>query len=223
MYSITRYQYDYFVRGQVVVLKPKKAILPRKSNGLETSLGFVFGYIQVNQSLTPDLTFYAAPTSLSYLPFGVKVCVGKYLSRQHFVGATADFALLGEAQTYLNAGARYLFQYPGHKRNVAFYLPVEVQYGLLSSAMTYQTTDTSYTQGGYHWPTDVSYQTSLHSLGLHVGQGLAFILPQKRSVKLELMFVKGFVLSANYKDLTGASPNTTFGMGGLRLAVLYSL
>ena len=142
VYSITRYQYDYFIEDRVFVVNAQDTVIinPRKVNEAEISLGLVAGYISLDQTVTESSGFLADTYSNAFIPVNFKLSVGRYFNRQHYVGFTADLALLGELKTYFNGGLRYLFQYPAYKSNIAFYFPVEVQYGILTANMNYNTT-----------------------------------------------------------------------------------
>ena len=225
VYSITRYQYDYFVEDRILVIEAQDSIVinPRKVNEAEISLGLVAGYISLSQTVTEGGRCLDNTVDYAFLPVNFKLSVGRYFNRQHFVGFTADLALLGDVKTYFNGGLRYLFQYPAYKSNIAFYLPIEVQYGILNTTLNYSTTDTTFSDGGFSWPTYKDYETSLQSVGLHVGQGVAFILPDKRSVKVELTFVKNFILNEKILNLEDAELNASFNQVGVRLGVLFSL
>ena len=109
-YTIARYEYDYFIEDKVFVTNQADTVVinERKSDGAEISLGLVAGYINLNQTLTPDDFYLNGTTGLAYIPLSFKLSIGKYLSRQSFVGVTADIALLGEAKTYFNGGLRYV-------------------------------------------------------------------------------------------------------------------
>jgi hypothetical protein len=224
-YSIARYEYDYFIEDKVFLVDDSDTLIinPRKEHEAEICLGLVAGLINVNQSVTANANYLESNTGLTYIPLGFKISIGKYLNRQNFVGFTADIGLLGEAQTYFNSGLRYVYQYPGYKSNVAFYVPVELQYGVLNSSMNYTSTDTSFVDGGYNYPSYKDIETVLHSVGLHVGQGVAFILPDKRSIKIELTFVKNFILNEKYLNTNGFAPSATFNQTGFRLGILYGL
>ena len=225
-YSITRYQYDYFVEDRVFLVEAQDTLVinPRKVNEAEISMGIVAGYIALDQTVQQSEGYLNSITSYAILPVSFKLSVGRYFNRQHFVGFSADIALLGDVKTYFNGGLRYLFQYPAYKSNIAFYFPVEVQYGILNTTFSYTTTDTIQdNNGGYSWPTYKEIETSIQSIGLHVGQGMAFMLPEKRSIKVELMLVKNFIMSQKLLNTPGEAPNMSFSQVGIRLGVLYSL
>lgn len=224
-YTIARWEYDYFIEDKVFVVNQSDTLIinERKSEGAEISLGLVAGYIMVNQTVIEDANYLDGSTGLVYLPLSFKLSIGKYINRQNFVGFTADIALLGEAKTYFNGGLRYVYQYPGYKSNIAFYLPLELQYGNLTGMINYTTTDTTFDNGSYSWPTYRDIETSIHTVGLHVGQGLAFILPDKRSIKVELTFVKNFIINEKHLNLVVDGPISSFSQSGIRLGILYSL
>jgi hypothetical protein len=224
-YTIARYEYDYFIEDKVVIVNEGTTLVlnPRKNNEIEVSVGLIGGYINLDQTVTPDDLYIDGNTGLGFLPVSFKLSIGKFLDRQNFVGLTADIGLLGEAKTYFNGGLRYVHQYKNYKRNVAFYLPLELQYGNLTSLVNYSTTDTNFTDGGYSYPTYKDIEMSIQSIGLHVGQGVAFILPDKKSIKIELTIVKNFVLGYKALNTNAPTPSATFNQAGIRLGVLYSL
>lgn len=224
-YSITRYEYDYFIEDKIIIVNNNDTLIinPRKEHGAEISLGLVGGFVNLNQTVQADDYYLDGNTGIGFLPVGFKLSLGKYLNRQNFVGITADLGMIGEAKSYLNGGFRYLYQYPGYDRNIAFYLPLELQFCNLSGTVNYTTSDTTFVDGGFNYPSYKDIETSIQSIGLHVGQGMAFILPDKRSIKIELSLMKNFILSERYHGLNGQSPNSTFSQSGLRLGIMYCL
>lgn len=224
-YSITRYQYDYFVKDRVFAIEARDTVIinARKINEAEISLGLTANYIILNQRISQNDYFLENTVDYAFLPVNFKISVGRYFNRQHFVGFTADVGLLGDLQTNFNAGLRYLFQYPGYASNIAFYLPIELQYGVLATTLNYANSDTASANGSSGYPAYTDYETTIHNVGLHVGQGVAFILPDKRSIKLELTLVKNFIVRDRILNFSRDQPINSFNQFGLRLGVLFSL
>lgn len=224
-YTIAHYEYDYFIEDQVFVIEAKDTTIihSRKEAEFEFSVGLVGSYLNLSQNTNGDANYLGSATSYGLATLGVKVSAGKYLTKKHFLGLTADMAVIGESDTYFNAGIRYHFLHDKRTRNVAFYVPVEIQYALLSETNSYATTDTNFTAGGYDWPKRVDIRSTIQSMGLHFGFGTAFMLPKMRSIKVELTFVQYFILGESYPNIDRPIPDETFNMKGIRLGVLYSL
>ncbi len=84
--------------------------------------------ISFNSDFTTDDNFYRGPTgAYSYLNSSIRAGVGKYFNRQNYAGINADIGLTGLKNSY-SAGFRYTYQYDGYKKNVAFYIPIELKY-----------------------------------------------------------------------------------------------
>jgi hypothetical protein len=227
-YSFSRKQYEFFEEDQLFPIKRKKEnieIKPRKENEWEISLGFSAAYLNIQHDFTPDERYVNGVNSLADIPTCFKIGAGKYFNRQHFIGATGEFALFSQNAKYFNFGARYLYQYDGQKRNVAFYVPIELQFNNMEIESRFQTNDTTFFDDGmgYSYPADKDITTSIQSVAFSAGHGFSFIMNNTKSISIEAALVRHFVLSEQHKFLSEAPPKSSFSTTGFRLTLLLNI
>jgi len=226
-YFLTKEEYLYFEEDQVFEKKKKKAfeLRERKDGELEFSIGLTAGFIDLTSAITPD-ELYNLDSEVygSDSPISLKVSGGKYLDRKNFIGLYGELGLITESSGYFSAGVRYLHQYDGYKKNAAFYIPIELGYNQWTTSPWYTLSDTLfYEDGGWSYPTYEEIKTDYSSVNFSFGQGVAFILPQKKSLALELALVKNFVLSETFTNSERRQPISEPSITGIRFSLLYNL
>lgn len=221
-YSITREEYNYFVEDKRYYVNKNDTIniRPRKEKEIEINLGFSANYMVVDQQFTPDTNYvHAYSTYNAFLPFCFKLGIGKYINRQNFIGLTADIPFSnGGMNSYMNIGARYFHQYDAYKRNLSFYIPVEFSFNTLSFSGNYQK------YGTPDW--DIQNETANHkmtSIGFSLGQGVSYILNNKKSVSVELIFTKNYIQKVTIEDLTRPEPKSKFKSNNFKFALFYNI
>jgi hypothetical protein len=227
MYNIGREEYDYFKENQNFPVKDKKnkTLHPRKEDGLGYNVGIGLNYLNMNQETSADDYFVQDSYGNGDIPITLYGAVGKYFGRQHFLGLSCEYGLVSDEPGYYAFGARYVYQYDGHKGNTAFYFPIEVKYQHLNMLTSYKVNDTIWdSPSSYSYPGTVNSVASFNNLALSIGHGFGFILKQGHAINVELSYLKSFVLSIEQKDpLPGPhEPNTSFSIGAFRLGLFYS-
>ncbi|MGB0850140.1 MAG: hypothetical protein ACPGTP_02740 [Bacteroidia bacterium] len=206
-YSFSRKEYDYFVENQVLTEKKIKNIRARKDEGYEVSLGFCLEtfsgpeYQYTSQNSGGTTQYYLLPISL-------KVGVGKYIEKQHFVGATASLGMLTEAKLYNNAGMRYAYIFTSDKRNAILYLPFEAKYFRMATNQSDSYSVNNVTE-------EKSFDLLVQSVGLSAGTGVSFIRADKKSISIEAKFTKHFTSEL---EISNVSEGMTVTSGEMRLA-----
>lgn len=223
-YSIKREEYNYFVEDKRFLINKNDTLVirPRKEKELEISLGFNAAYLNASEDFKADDYYLHAYTStVHFTPICFKFGIGKYINRQNFIGLSADVALATEIKSYFNVGLKYVHQYDAYKRNVSFYIPVELLFNNLNMSSGYQVNDPAYTSESYSKTFEVTH--SFQSLGLNLGQGVSFILNNKKSVSMELSLFKNYVISHGYEDLNRAGPKGDFNFNGMKFTFFYNI
>lgn len=229
MYSFKSGDYKYFEYDKQFVKKAKKkAVLkPRKETEFEISAGFRATYINFNDSFSPDDYYAWSGGGNTDLPIALYVGVGKYLAREHYVGLNGEIALTSYGSSYFSGGLRYNYHYDGYKKNVAFYLPVEIDYFRANYDENYQVNDTVIdTSGGgisIYYPSDKKMEYTLSAVSLSLGQGFGFIMNNKHSLAIELSLIKYFPMGVKFKNLDRDAPDVKFSGSGMRLSLIYNL
>ncbi len=229
-YSITREEYDYFVEDKRYFVNKKDtlSIKPRKTNEFEISLGFNLTVAMVNETIKEDNAFHGQNAGgFAYIPTCFQFGLGKYINRQNFIGLSGDFGLIGGVNNYFSFGLRYMYQYDSYKRNVSFYVPLELQFNNINYTSYYYPKDSVSYDGGltyYQLTVDnISSGVSINSINFNVGQGFSFMLNNKKSISLELKLFKSFILSNKFIDLEGNKPKSNYKINGIKLALFYNI
>lgn len=223
VYNFSREEYKYFREKEhfPIKVKKQKGLYERKSKGLRYSLGLNTAYYYGLEKIeTDDLNSRKETTGLG---LGVYGTVGKYFTRTHFLGATAEVGVM-TSQQYYNFGARYNFEYDLRKTNVSKYVPIELKYQnmfLQNSGLPYSEVTPNSSSEGFYYP-----KTEFSTLFVSVGHGFGFILKQGGSFNIELAYQRHFTLSRKFYDL---KPQDVVGydpkfvqINGFRIGVSFS-
>ena len=214
------HEYKYFEYDKAFKKKIKNHVVKeRKTNGFVFSAGFSSGYINITDQFIADAIYLNGWGSSANIPLSIKVGVQKCITEQMQLGITADYALLNSDRNYLTIGPRFQYLY-NTKKNAAFYFPAELKYSLYQMNMQYVTNDTTYLDNSsWEFPSRMDADITLHALELNVGQGVSFALKNKKSLSLELMLIKQFMMSQKIVLEKPQSPNTKIGVTGIKLAL----
>ncbi len=231
-YSITRKEYKYFEENVRYQLRNNDtiAIRPRKESEFEVTIGFTPYSVILAEGEFEGSKETAVDNTLMTLC--INVGVGKYFTRQHYLGVNLDYAILpnhyfgnsikGKLSNYFAAGARYKFQYDAYKRNTAWFLAAKGKFNAIKGDLSYQ----------YPNPwgsgTTSTYLTEKHTtISMGLGQGVAFILNNKKSINLELSVSRHFTLSSKLLDEPDATitllPFTDRRFSEITLSLMYNL
>lgn len=227
MYSFKSGEYKYFEYDKQFTSKVKNTqVYPRKETEYEFSGGFRVSWLAMRDDFTADDYYVNSNGGYWELPVSIYLGAGKYFSRRHFVGVSGELVVLSD-DNFLSGGLRYAYQYDAHKRNVAFYLPVELQYFHVKTDARFQVNDTVFdTQSGgtvYYYPSDLNLEYTLSALSLSLGQGFSFIMKNKHSIALELSLVRFFPFEPKYLNLDRQPPKTNFSGNGYRFSLIYNI
>ncbi len=227
MYSFKSGDYKYFEYDKEFIKKDKsknKVIRPRKDKGFGYNAGIGLNYVNMSQSTTGDNYFLEDYYVNGGIPISLYGAFGKYFGRKHFLAICADFVLNSEPGGYA-VGGRYVFQYDEHKRNTAFYLPVEVKYQHLNLVTGFRVKDSIwYDEYSYSYPGNIYPMAGFNNIGLTIGHGFGFIKKEGRAFNLELSYTRSFILSVDYKDplFEPNEPKTSFSIGTFKMGLFFS-
>ena len=219
MYSLKSTDYKYFEYDKEFTSKNKQVVqLDRKDAGFEINVGLNAGYFKINHNFIADDFYINGMNSGADLPICLKLGVGKYLNKNSLVGINAEYALVIDNNSYFNIGTRYQYMYNPSK-NSAFYFPIELKFSRYQFNSQYQTSDTTFTNNSsWEYPTQLDTEITTNNIELHIGQGISFALKNKKSLTLELLLLKQFAMRQTFKNESGLSPNSEYGITGLKLA-----
>ncbi len=228
MYSFKSDEYKYFQYDKEFTRKVKNFVLrPRKESEFEISTGFRASFINFNDNFSADDYYLSSGGGSTDLPLSIFLGVGKYFGREHYLGINGEIALTSYGRGYLSTGLRYSFQYDANKGNVAFYLPVELNYFRSRYDQNLQVNDTlvEIQSGGTVWqyPSNKNVEYSLSAVSVSLGQGFGFIINNKHSLAIELSLIKYFPFRANFSNLEQQVPNVRFSGNGFRLSFIYNI
>lgn len=228
MYSFRSGEYKYFEYNKEFTTKVKNTQLyPRKENEYEFSGGIRASMLIFNNNFTTDDYYLNSNGGYFDLPVSIYLGAGKYFKSRHFVGVCGELAVIVDGKNYFNGGLRYTYQYDANKRNVALYIPIELQFLHVKTYSQFQTTDTNFVAGSggqsYSYPSNLNVDYKLNAFSFSLGQGFSFIKKNKHSIALELSFVRYFPLKLTYINLDREPPKTDFTGNGFRFSLIYNI
>ena len=194
MYSLSREMYDYFEEDKVYQKRVKNVdslVRARKIDefdfhvGLNTMMaGYDPGFVADDyylQSSGNGLFFYT--------PICLNLGMGKYVHRQHYLGASLDLKAIGGPSMFSQYNANYRFQYDAMKNNVARYIPVTVGFQRQTDLEYFYVPDL--TMPPQVTTIEKEFEINVSSLNLGIGHGFSFIGKDLHYFNLEILIYKG--------------------------------
>lgn len=218
--------YDHFDQDRRYRIKGDDSLMLhlRHNEGYEIRAGLSFGYFHFNQSFTADN--YYLENHHYYKgdqPIMLKVILGEYKSRQHFMGVTLEIGTYKKTQGLYSFGARYEYQYDKYRSNFAAYLPVELKYQRSRIEQRYTVADSALLFTEETSPGNLQAVVKLGMVGLELGHGFSWILTRKNAINLEIMGFANTTLSSRYSVLpVVALPQDKFFFYGAKVNFIYS-
>ncbi len=218
VYNFSREEYKYFLEKQSfpVSNKKQKALRERKSDGIRFNLGLNFNYYYCLEKIGEDV-LSQRKDAMGYA-ISVHGTIGKYFTRNHFIGATAEIGVLTSHPRFYNFGIRYNFEYDNKQTNLSKYIPVELKYQnmiLENTGISYSEQTSWGSSSGFYYP-----KTEFSSILLSVGHGFGFIFKQGGSFNIELAYQRHITLNQKFYDLRPEDAegyNPKFQINGFRL------
>ena len=226
-YSITRKEYNYFVEDKRYVVKSNDtlAIRKRKENEIEFSLGFsgITTRTSFNFDGSEDTYFYN-PVDNSYLNSALcfRIGIGKYFTREHFIGLVSNFGVISESNSYFDVGLRYANSYDGYKKNVSFFTPVGIQFSYSAFKSDYRVYGPDPYQIGFFAYPMKSIDSKVSAVGVSLGQGMSFILENKKSFTMEIMLMKDIFVTQKVSSSQGNTPKVDYSSLGGKFSIFYN-
>jgi len=192
-YSITREEYKYFkenIRYKMSDRNDTIIIRERKDKKMAVRAGILPLHFLIPDHGTGHIDIVAFNGGIGY-----------HFTREHYLGAYFEFNLFNSTLSkYFATGLEYNFQYDAYKRNTAFYLITQAKYALgsmIDNEVNIQIIDTLTGSTTYFFSGPV-YKTS--SIGFTIGQGFAFMLRNRRSINLELLVGRQWILNKEWEE-----------------------
>jgi hypothetical protein len=115
--------------------------------------------------------------------------MGKYVHRQHYLGASLDLKAIGGPSMFSQYNANYRFQYDAMKNNVARYIPVTVGFQRQTDLEYFYVPDL--TMPPQVTTIEKEFEINVSSLNLGIGHGFSFIGKDLHYFNLEILIYKG--------------------------------
>lgn len=224
-------EYRYFEKDQVYTPKAekeKKPILPRKAEGFRFNAGFSGSMLMVREDLVEDgyIVNGLGDSGYDFLLASLRLGLNKHLDEQNIIGLTTTISFAGEIDSYFDIGLRYAYVYDNKRSNLALYIPIGISYSSFSYDWTYQLNDTLFSPQdplSFETPLDREVNTQLSTVDLSIGQGFSFINADEKSIGLELILFRSFIMNQQFLSeggLRGDEPELS--MNGIRLTFFYN-
>ena len=223
VYNFSRADYSFFKEKQSFEIKTKnkKTVNERKDSGIRYSLGINAFYLQGLEKIENDNLNTRKVTR--GMGIGLTGTIGKYFTRSHFLGASAEIGTAASSSLY-NIGVRYNFEYDDKKSNVAKYIPIELKYQHMSLENPGIGDTVVYSNGT--GITNYYPKTQFSTMYLSIGHGFGFIMKHGGSFNIELSYQRHFTLSQKFynlkpQDAVGYNPKFP-QVNGFRLGFSFS-
>jgi hypothetical protein len=224
MYSLSREMYDYFEEDKVYQKRVKNVdslVRARKIDELDFHVGLNTLMAGYDQGFIAD-DYYLQSYSNGmyfYTPICLSLGAGKYVHRQHYIGASVDLKAIGGPLTFSQYSAHYRFQYDGMKNNVARYIPISIGVQNSSDIEYFDATDLTMPPT----PTNIckEFETNVTSLNLGIGHGFSFIGKDMHYFNLEFLLYKGLWAKHSMISNELTLPNLNYQTAGAQLKLSY--
>lgn len=216
-YSITREEYKYFEENQIIRDRRSMrdtVLLSRKENEIEFSVGLSYGWYNPTASFTEDAYYLENLNNSTYYPINLHIGAGKYFNRKHFLGINAEYSIISGLSPVINVNGRYSYQYDAYKKNTASYIPIEIGYTSLVNSTSFYLKDTASFMGFEQQ----NYTIKTSAVNIGIGHGFNFIMKDKRSLALEFLVYKYFILNESFQGVMQGTPTFSTSPIGAKLA-----
>jgi hypothetical protein len=224
-YFIAQEEYDYFEENRRFPVKKKKSkqIHQRKKDAFEIGVGATLASLGRQHNVEDDETYIGRSETYPDQIIAFRVLAGKRFKNLSYAGLWGEIGLMQESNTSFSFGGRYSLLYNNKKEtNLGLYIPLEVYYNYNSFDLDYSVKDTTFSDGGWSYPSYEKIKVSQNAVGLSVGHGFSFHISEQRSFALELMLFKHFIVSQNFEHNLPTDPKSDFNNSGIRFIISYN-
>lgn len=222
-YSIGREEYKYFKENQSFPLTKKKerVLKERKNNDWAFQVGL--GTNLLNFQLNFDNNDYVVNKPVEFIDnlLILKAIGGKFLNEKNFVGLTFEYAVVAESDQFWSGGLRYHHYYDSQKRNIGLYIPIELQLTSIAAKNSISVDDTLYAEDWSEWPLRLEVPLEFQALTLSLGQGVSFILSNKKTLSCEVAVLTQFKMKEEYLSEVAIIPDGPFRGYGFKGSILF--
>jgi hypothetical protein len=224
MYSLSREMYDYFEEDKVYQKRVKNVdslVRARKIDEFDFHVGLNTFFAGIDPGFKPDNYYLSSNGNgmFFYTPICLSLGAGKYVHRQHYIGASVDLKAIGGPLTFTQYNANYRFQYDGMKNNVGRYIPLTLSYQNLTTTEFFEIPDP--TMPPFPSNYQIEMETSVSNLNFGIGHGFTFIGKDLHYFNLEFLLYKG--IWAKHSLITNelTLPNLNYQTAGAQLKLSY--
>lgn len=224
MYSLSREMYDYFEEDKVYQKRVKNVdslVRARKIDEFDFHVGLNTLMAGYDQGFTADNYFVESYSNgmYFYMPICLSLGAGKYVHRQHYIGASIDLKAIGSPLTFTQYSAHYRFQYDGMKNNVARYIPITI--GIQNTADMEYFDVPDLTMPPFPTTVQKEFEVNVSSLNLGIGHGFSFIGKDLHYFNLEILLYKGLWAKHSMISNELNLPNLNYQSAGAQLKLSY--
>jgi hypothetical protein len=173
-----------------------------------------YGWYNPSVSFTEDAYYLQNLNNNSYYPINLRVGAGKYFNRKHFLGLNAEYSIIAGVSPLFNVNGRYSYQYDAYTKNTSSFIPIEIGFTSLVNTTSFYLADTSSFMGFKQQ--DFTIKTSALNIG--IGHGFNFMMKDKRSLALEFLIYKYFILNESFQGPMQGTPMFSSSPIGAKLA-----
>lgn len=223
-YILSKEMYEYIEEDRSFTQRVKMVdslVRPRKINEFDFHVGLNALMAGYDQGFIADNNFLASYSNGMYYetPICLNLGAGKYVQRQHYIGASLDLKAIGGPSKFAQYSANYRYLYDRNKSNTARYIPITLGLQQLTSLEYFSVPDL--TMPPFPNTIQKEYEVNVTSLHLGIGHGFSFIGKDLHYFNLEILLYKGLWAKHSLISNELYLPNLNYQTAGAQLKLSY--
>jgi len=223
-YILSKEMYAYIEEDRSFTQRVKMVdslIRPRKINEFDFHVGLNAMMAGYDQGFVADDNYLASNSNGMYYetPVCLSIGAGKYIQRQHYVGASIDLKAIGGPSSFSQYSANYHYLYDRNKSNTARYIPITLGLQKLTSTEYFSVPDL--TMPPFPLNVQKEMEVNVSSLHLGIGHGFSFIGNNLHYFNLEVLLYKGLWAKHSMISNDLFLPKLNYQTAGLQLKLSY--
>jgi hypothetical protein len=193
-YILSKEMYEYIEEDRTFTQRIKMVdslVRPRKINEFDFHIGINALMAGYDQGFIADENYLSSNSNGMYFetPICLNLGAGKYIQRQHYIGASIDLKAIGGPRSFSQYSANYRYLYDRNKSNTVRYVPISLGFQKIASIESFIVQDLSIPPVTNTIQKEI--ETNVSSLFLGIGHGFSFIGNNLHYFNLEVLLYKG--------------------------------
>jgi hypothetical protein len=223
-YLLSKEMYEYIEEDRSFSQRVKMVdslVRPRKINEFDFHVGLNALMAGTDQGFVADEHYLSSNSNGMYYetPVCLNIGAGKYVQRQHYLGASIDLKAIGGPSRFSQYSANYRYLYDRNKSNTARYIPITFGFQKLTSLEYFSVPDLTMPPFPINLQKEMEVNVSSFHLG--IGHGFSFIGNNLHYFNIELLLYKGLWAKHSIISNDLYLPQLNYQTAGAQLKLSY--